>query len=530
MHIHHITLAHLAAHLNATHLGERLERCFSQNKQELVVEFEQLILRIGCNTPLSYVVSVGAFGMARKNVVTLFTQLQGLALKDVRVVPFDRILIFTLESEWEMVLKMYGNRSNILLLHAGEVKELFRSDIATDWEFEETNGPSQPEVALEPPEAYDLKSIQAHLRKISPIYDRHFAQGVLRQMKQGANWTDAWKKVREEAIFETFFICREATRIRFLALPPIQSDDCIAITGVVPALKAFLSAQFQYDGYRKRYAKVKKELEKPVQKFQKVFASYRQNIDQLKTERNPEEIGHILMANLHAIPPDTAKIELEDFYTGGKLLVKLKPRLSPQENAKRYYDKHKQRKSKITYLESQLEDIEAKLNEATGKLVKFEELPVPTDLPFDDGGFDARQLRAYKKEMDALYKEQEAEQEKRFPFRTFSRENWQIFVGLNAKNNDLLSFKFANKEDLWLHAKDVSGSHVVIKQRPGHPVPETVLEYAAGLAAYYSKRKNDGLVPVIYTPRKYIRKRKGDPPGLVAVDREQVIMAEPTKG
>ena len=71
---------------------------------------------------------------------------------------------------------------------------------------------------------------------------------------------------------------------------------------------------------------------------------------------------------------------------------------------------------------------------------------------------------------------------------------------------------------------------MIIRQKPGQNIPEMVLEYAAGLAAYYSKRRQDDLVPVLYTPRKYVRKRKGDPPGMVVVAREEVIMAEPVKG
>lgn len=118
---------------------------------------------------------------------------------------------------------------------------------------------------------------------------------------------------------------------------------------------------------------------------------------------------------------------------------------------------------------------------------------------------------------------------KQLPFRMYKREGFEILVGKNARNNDELSFHFAAKNDLWLHAKDVTGSHVVIRHRAGKDLPPMVLEYAAQLAAFFSKRKQDTLVPVIYTPRKYIRKRKGDPPGLVAVDREQVIMVEPLR-
>ena len=103
----------------------------------------------------------------------------------------------------------------------------------------------------------------------------------------------------------------------------------------------------------------------------------------------------------------------------------------------------------------------------------------------------------------------------------------EIFPGRNAEANDKLTLKYSYKDDLWLHAKDVAGSHVLIKYQSGKKFPKDVIEYAAGLAAYNSKRKNESLCPVAYTPKKFVRKRKGDPAGMVVVEREEVILVEP---
>ena len=113
------------------------------------------------------------------------------------------------------------------------------------------------------------------------------------------------------------------------------------------------------------------------------------------------------------------------------------------------------------------------------------------------------------------------------PYHEFEYHGFKIWVGKNAVSNDQLTFKHSYKEDLWLHVRDVAGSHVIIKYQSGKPFPKNVIERAAQLAAYNSKRKNDSLCPVAYTPRKYVRKRKGDPAGAVIVEREEVIMVEP---
>ena len=104
---------------------------------------------------------------------------------------------------------------------------------------------------------------------------------------------------------------------------------------------------------------------------------------------------------------------------------------------------------------------------------------------------------------------------------------YTVLVGNNAKQNDLLTLKFAKKDDLFFHAKDVSGSHVILKQISGKKVPNTTLEKTAALAAFYSKRKTDSLCPVGYTPKKYVRKPKGAAPGLVIVEREKVLLVKP---
>ena len=104
-----------------------------------------------------------------------------------------------------------------------------------------------------------------------------------------------------------------------------------------------------------------------------------------------------------------------------------------------------------------------------------------------------------------------------------------MFVGKNAKSNDILTQKIATKNDLWLHARDVSGSHVVIRDRLGNSFPASVIEKVAALAAWFSKRKTDSLCPVIFTPKKFVRKIKGAPAGQVVVEKEDVIMVVPSR-
>jgi predicted ribosome quality control (RQC) complex YloA/Tae2 family protein len=136
------------------------------------------------------------------------------------------------------------------------------------------------------------------------------------------------------------------------------------------------------------------------------------------------------------------------------------------------------------------------------------------------------------KELRKYLKDHELTSEKPVPtpeqlFKKTEYMGYEIWIGRNAKNNDLLTQKYAFKEDLWLHAKDVTGSHVIIKYQAGKNFPEPVIEKAAELAAYYSRMRTDSFCPVIYTPKKYVRKPKGLPEGAVVIDKEKVLMVEP---
>jgi hypothetical protein len=115
------------------------------------------------------------------------------------------------------------------------------------------------------------------------------------------------------------------------------------------------------------------------------------------------------------------------------------------------------------------------------------------------------------------------------PFRRYPlSDEWFVLVGRSNRENDELTFHAAAPTDWWLHAQHVPGSHVVLKSRgnPGAP-PPAILEKAAAVAAHFSKARHSGLVPVIYTQRKYVRKPRGARPGQVVCEREKMIMVEP---
>ena len=527
MQFHYHTLHHLAQWMNQHLRGVEVEAAFSQNRNELILGFaDDQFLRIGCHTPLTYLVPVEGYARARKNVVDLFPELPGQRLSHTEALPFDRVLILHFEDGWNLVAKMHSISSNVLLRQGEEVVALFNHQLDQDWEFTAQPGEFHPEAARQEVPA-EPEAVKKALRSIAVVYDKLFVSRCLALMTGGRSFEKAFAVLQQEIESGDCYLYREGSRVRFSLIPLPEAE--MKVKGVVNGLQTFLRVHFQLEAYRHQYKQLDEAIRKPLDKKEKLLASYQESISQMETLRNPEELGHLLMAYLHLVEPGQETVTLPDLYLEGDITISLDPKLSPQENATKYYHKHKNRKFKLMHLKEQVEELETDLLEGMADLEAFAKLPSPEDLRLCPQGWEGDAFQAIK---PLLKKHRQEEQEaagRQLPFRVFQRDGYEILVGKNARNNDELSFHVASKQDLWLHAKDVTGSHVIVRHRAGRDLPGHVLEYAASLAAYFSKRKSDTLVPVIYTPRKYIRKRKGDPPGLVVVEREQVIMVEPLR-
>jgi predicted ribosome quality control (RQC) complex YloA/Tae2 family protein len=124
--------------------------------------------------------------------------------------------------------------------------------------------------------------------------------------------------------------------------------------------------------------------------------------------------------------------------------------------------------------------------------------------------------------------ERQASAKEARPFRTYrSSGGLDIWVGRGAESNDTLTFHESSPRDVWLHARDAAGAHVVLRWTSDDPPPARDLEEAAVLAAWHSKSRGSGLVPVDWTRRKYVRKARGGAPGLVLVQRSETIFVTP---
>jgi predicted ribosome quality control (RQC) complex YloA/Tae2 family protein len=514
MHNNYYFLRQLTAELKKQLANFELAECFSQNKDELILaffsgqtEFYIKAILTSSFTSLSFPVD---FKRSKKNSIDLFKELPGLKIKDIIQHLNERSFHIEFENDFKLMFKMHGRRSNIVLFKNDQVISLFNNQLKNDL----TLDIRKTDRAID--QSYEaFQKNNENIAELFPTFGKPLEAYVSKQMKDGKTSKEKWDILQNTIQYllnPEFYICsiNKQTILSFFN----QGEYIIKTNNPLEAANYFTQEFLTSDTFEHEKQKVINELERKKIKSENYIQDLHEKLNKIQHEFKYDEIANILMANLHMIDAKSESVELFNFYTDKKIIIKLKKNISPQKNAEEYYRKSKNQKIEIEKIK---ENIGSKVDEIKNTSIHLYEIENITQ---------AKELKKYFKE-HSLIKEKKEEKENDL-FKHFSFEGFEILVGRNAKNNDVLTQKYAYKDDLWLHARDVSGSHVIIKYQAGKKFPKTVIRKAAEIAAYYSKRRTESMCPVIFTPKKFVRKRKGAPDGSVVIEKEEVIMVEPT--
>lgn len=515
MHLNYHFLKFLCPRLRDLTSGMQVYKCFTQNKDELVIgmaegEREQYIRAnlSPANTCLSF---PAEFKRSKKNNVSLFPALIGETVADVAVLPFERTFTIRFASGLVLLFKLHGSRSNILLYkeEKGKPTNIFRNELKEDRELELQSLPNPLELTWD-----RFVALQGNASQFLPTLGKIPREWLKQKGYIEAGVEDRWRLMQEMMDMldhPLFSIVQENGEYLLTLLPAetylFRTEDPIA------AANAFFKYAVVYQSFDKEKNLLLKRLEEAKKKTQAYIDKTASKLQELERETSPSQLADIIMANLHQIPIGAESVLLFDFYNDRQVEVRLKRGVSPQKHAENLYRKGKNRKIEIQQLQRNLEDKENYWLELERQLEEVAAID------------SFRELRAFEKDNNLVSSKKE--QQEAIPYKRFEVDGFEVLVGKSAKANDELLRHYSWKEDLWLHAKDVSGSHVIIKYKSGQRIPQPTLERAAELAAYYSKNKTESLAAVIYTPCKYVRKVKGAAPGAVMVDKESVMMVRP---
>jgi predicted ribosome quality control (RQC) complex YloA/Tae2 family protein len=300
-----------------------------------------------------------------------------------------------------------------------------------------------------------------------------------------------------------------------------ESYDAQVFDAMSKALDACHRAR-QQEPFEQLAQKLSRALHERIRKVRKALTHVERDVERAKEYSELKELGDLLIANLSRIQKGRTEIEVEDFYRGGSRVITLDPTLEPSENAQRYYARYKKQKRAVEKLAVRRRELELELRYLGDLEMHLEQ------------GETLDELKTLEEEFIAEGLLRAPRRPSRPPRgsgpRRFELEGWTILIGRGGRENDRL-VRGAHPEDVWLHARDRPGAHVIVAgPRKGELPPELVLLRAAELAAYYSRGRGSAKVPVTYTRVKHLRRPKGARPGLVLVAREEGTLTVAPKG
>ncbi|QNF33584.1 fibronectin/fibrinogen-binding protein [Adhaeribacter swui] len=516
MHNNYYFLRQLTTALKSELVNSRISACFSQDKDELIFSFDRadqsssFVIKAILTANFSSLYFPDYFNRARSNSVNLFPEVIGETVLDIIQHQNERSFYLELSNQKALLFKLFGNRANIVYFEQEQAISLFHKKFPRDLELNLQQMHRQWQ-----PDKNEFIINQSAPDKLYPTFGDLPGIYLKNWGYNEASPEQKWNLIQEvKQILENppaYYIVKvnNQTRLSLLPLGQIKKE----FASPVITLKEFVPAYLAESGFEKNYKQVHQKLLRKKQQAEQMIRHIQSRLKALQSEASYSQTADVIMANLSNIPQRAEEVLLFDFYQDQERLFKLKATESPQKFAERLYKKSKNQQIELAQLQERLSQKEEELLETE---ILLQELTAIADY---------KTLKAFLKiNLDAVAPPDSTGEK---PFRVFQTSGFQIWVGKSAKNNDVLTQQFTYKEDLWLHAKDVSGSHVVIKYQAGKTFPEPVIYKAAQLAAYYSKRKTDSLCPVLYTPKKYVRKRKGAAPGEVVVEREKVILVPP---
>ena len=290
------------------------------------------------------------------------------------------------------------------------------------------------------------------------------------------------------------------------------------------ALSAYYDAVIRDEAMQSERNTLRQILNKMTAALERKQVSLRQDLANAEHAEDYRIKGELLTANLHQVQRGQTIIEVQNYYAPdlSVLPIELDPQLSPSDNAQQYFKRYTKAKRGVSVIHRLIADNEAEQQALQAYTSEVEEAKGLKELR-------AIQSEFVKKGWIKETKRQSKQSESAGAFRKYtSPDGFQIYVGRNSKENDLLLRRIASSRDMWLHAKQIHGSHVIIRnpeKKPGIPMP-TLLK-AAQIAAFFSKAQHASYVPVDYTWFRYVVKPKGTASGFVTYTHEKTLYVEP---
>ena len=321
-----------------------------------------------------------------------------------------------------------------------------------------------------------------------------------------------------------FYAQTDGTPKQFAFCPIREYGGCQRAESFTALLDNYYIVRDRKDAMRQKSQALRKTVTNLCQRITRKLAIQEKELAATFDRERHRQLGDIVTANIHKIVKGQTVLEAEDFYDEEMKVIEIpiSPILSPQQNAAKFYKDYARMKNAEKELTKQMELGEQELDYLKSVLDELNR--AETDAELDEirqelhaGGYV--RMDSAKKRM---------KQSKVQPMRFESTDGYPVYVGRNNRQNDELTFKLARKDDIWLHAQKVHGSHVIISCGDTKP-PDNTITQAAQLAAYYSEAAGGQNIAVDVTPVKQVKKVPGAKPGMVIYHTYNTVIVNPYK-
>jgi len=499
-------------------MGDRIKNIYQPIKSQVLIQLSQSFVLLSLKSP-SYVIL-----LSQKPNVPIqpanFAQFLRKKIRNGRVVNveqlgLDRIGYFEIESydqeksamlKYKLFFELMGRNSNLILVNEDDKVEESLKRVYNEFR------PILPGVKYLP--YYDDSKTNILKENIENIdYDRLMgfskkSMGFLKEIGIERAIQDLKKPY--------LFYFSDGNTYDFSAITP----NNLKYEELKPS-QALLKV-FQQRANQSRLLEIRRDLEKRVKsevdRLEKVKEQILKDLNEEKNLKELEKKGELLQTYLYKIKKGERYFIVTDWVTGEEVTIEIDPLLSPAQNLEKLYKNIKRTKSKVEHARKRIKKVNNELgyfNQLLETISSAEEIETLIE------------IKEEMKEIGLIneIKKSKRERKVKTTFRQFNYKGFQILVGKNNKQNDELT-RSAAQSDIWLHAHEIPGSHTIIKSS-GKEIPEEVIDYAAKVAATFSKAKMSSNVAVDYTQRKNVWKPKGAKPGMWLYKNYETIIVEP---
>ena len=571
-------LRHIKTELEEKLLGARVDKIHQPNREELVVAFRtreaafRVLFSARANSARVHFTSIPLENPKQPPMLCMLLRkkLLGAKLVAIRQPELERLLHFDFDALNELgdhvtltlTMEVMGRYSNIIL--SGEDGKIIDALKRVDAEMSSQRlvlpglsyrlPPPQDKLcplsadrrqlveALEAlPRDMELsKGYLSVLQGVSPIVCRELAH----QVGRGQELTV--KTLSEEQLFRAGFFyqqlrekVQEVSGRPFMVVGPQKKPMDFSFleihqygaSALIKEMESFslLLDEFYRERDKQERMRVREQdllrlLSTHSERLSRKINAQRGELEQCENRDALRVAGDLLSANLYAIPKGAASVDLPNFYEEGQPLlhIKLDPALTPNQNAQKYYKEYRKAKTaqeklteQIALAQKELEYLESVLDALARAETERDLAEIRAEL--QEQGY-LRKLRS-KKEKPAAAGE---------PMKFTTSDGFTVLVGRNNRQNDRLTLKTANNNDVWFHTKNIPGSHTVLVTQGKAPT-QTAMEEAAKLAALHSRAKDSAQVPVDYTQIRHVSKPQGAKPGMVIYVQYKTMYVTPPR-